>query len=157
MPGGGVNVDDLMSKLQNVLNDEESMKQIQELAGMLSSEMQESQSQPPASPVPASGSSSSNQQDSGGPDLSQLLSKLGGMFSGGNETVKNNVPSVSPGQPASGQNQTGSFDLSVCFPVLEQTPDRAVPRTLRLSRALIWESFCSFREYWLRQINQTKT
>ena len=112
MPGGGVNVDDLMSKLQNVLNDEESMKQIQELAGMLSSEMQESQSQPPASPVPASGSSSSNQQDSGGPDLSQLLSKLGGMFSGGNEKVKNNVPSVSPGQPASGQNQTGSFDLS---------------------------------------------
>ena len=42
-------MDDLISKLQNVLSDEESMKQIRELAGMLSGEGQQSSSPPPGS------------------------------------------------------------------------------------------------------------
>lgn len=53
-------MDELMSKLQSVLNDEQSMKQLSEIAGMLSQGQDD-------------GKSDSNQQ----PDLSQLLSSLG--------------------------------------------------------------------------------
>ncbi len=55
-------MDDLMSKLQSVLNDEQSMKQLNEFAKMLSSEQSEQSS-----------SANSTQQ----PDLSQLLNNLG--------------------------------------------------------------------------------
>lgn len=55
-------MDDLMSKLQSVLNDEQSMKQLNEFANMLSSEQPEQSS-----------SANSTQQ----PDLSQLLNNLG--------------------------------------------------------------------------------
>lgn len=105
-------MDDLISKLQNVLNDEESMKQIQELAGMLSSEMQENHNPPPASPAPAAVSPTVGQQAQSAPDFSNLLSKLGGMLSGGDETIKNSVPSVSTDQSSSAQNQSGAPDLS---------------------------------------------
>ena len=53
-------MDELMSKLQSVLNDEQSMKQLSEIAGMLSQGQDD-------------GKSESSQQ----PDLSQLLSSLG--------------------------------------------------------------------------------
>lgn len=55
-------MDDLMSKLQSVLNDEKSMKQLNEFANMLSSEQSEQSS-----------SANSTQQ----PDFSQLLNNLG--------------------------------------------------------------------------------
>lgn len=55
-------MDDLMSKLQSVLNDEQSMKQLNEFANMLSSEQSEQSS-----------SANSTQQ----PDFSQLLNNLG--------------------------------------------------------------------------------
>ena len=60
-----------MSKLQSVLNDEESMKQIKDLAGMLGNELTESpqpNSQPPVQPT-------STPQNST-PDFSQLLANL---------------------------------------------------------------------------------
>lgn len=56
-------MDDLMAKLQSVLNDEQSMKQLGELANMLSSgEPQEN---------------SAAQQETSQPDFSQLLGSLG--------------------------------------------------------------------------------
>lgn len=62
-------MDDLMNKLQNVLNDEESMKQIKELADMLASDMQEN---PAPQPEPAK-----PQQSGQMPDFSKLLQGLG--------------------------------------------------------------------------------
>lgn len=72
-------MDDLMSKLQNVLNDEESMKQIKELADMLGNDMNESDSGPAISPQ-------SNNQT---PDFSQLLASLGGI-TGNSQQSQNN-------------------------------------------------------------------
>lgn len=62
-----------MSKLQSVLNDEESMKQIKDLAGMLGNELTESpqpNSHPPVQPTSPPQNST--------PDFSQLLANLGG-------------------------------------------------------------------------------
>lgn len=63
-------MDDLMNKIQNVLNDEESMKQIKELADMLTADNggqgeQGGQSEAPQSPQNM--------------DFSQLLQSLGGV------------------------------------------------------------------------------
>lgn len=60
-------MDDLMNKIQNVLNDEESMKQIKELADMLTADNggQGGQSEAPQSPRNT--------------DFSQLLQSLGGV------------------------------------------------------------------------------
>ena len=56
-------MDDIMAKLQSVLNDEQSMKQLGELANMLSnSEQEEGSAQP--------------QQENSQPDFSQLLNSL---------------------------------------------------------------------------------
>ncbi len=72
-----------MNKLQSVLNDEESMNQIKELANMLTAEMpqnnqnsQSNTSNPPASP-PQQNSGSKNVH-SNMPDLSALLQSLSG-------------------------------------------------------------------------------
>ncbi len=56
-------MDDLMSKLQSVLNDEQSMKQLGELANMLSSEQSEGEN--------------TAEQNASQPDFSQLLNSLG--------------------------------------------------------------------------------
>ena len=94
-------MDDLMNKLQNVLNDEESMKQIKELAGMLGSELS-GESDAPENPAPApSPSSGSNQM----PDLSQILSNLGGMFG-------NSVPQQENSAPQADTNPLGNIDIS---------------------------------------------
>lgn len=94
-------MDDLMNKLQNVLNDEESMKQIKELAGMLGSELSE-QNDVAEAPAPApSPSSGSNQM----PDLSQILSNLGGMFG-------NSVPQQESPAPQADANPLGNIDIS---------------------------------------------
>ncbi|WP_298486331.1 hypothetical protein [uncultured Ruminococcus sp.] len=55
-----------MNKIQNVLNDEESMKQIKELADMLTAEGGSQSETPP-------------QQDAQNMDFSQLLQSLGGI------------------------------------------------------------------------------
>ena len=76
-------MDELMSKLQSVLNDEQSMKQLSEIAGMLSQGQDE-------------GKSESSQQ----PDLSQLLSSLG---------LGSQQQSAPPPPPPAG---TGSPDIT---------------------------------------------
>lgn len=83
-----------MNKLQNVLNDEESMKQIKELAGMLGNEMGSSsaESQPQSQPL---------QQDNSQPDFSQLIANLGSMMNSGND-------SVSPPSSIDSPNNSGS-------------------------------------------------
>lgn len=105
-------MDDLISKLQNVLNDEESMKQIHELAGMLSNERQENHDPPPAAASNTAASPAVGQQAQSAPDFSNLLSKLGGMLSGANEAAKNSVPPVSANQSSPAQNTSGAPDLS---------------------------------------------
>ena len=72
-----------MNKIQNVLNDEESMKQIKELADMLTAGNDQQNETPPP-------------QQSGEPDLSQLLQNL----MGGSQ----------PAPPH--QTGTGGFDIS---------------------------------------------
>ncbi len=66
-------MDDLMSKLQNVLNDEESMNQIKELAGMLTGNGN-SQSAEPAPPPPE------HNNNNASPDFSQLMANLSSMM-----------------------------------------------------------------------------
>lgn len=79
-------MDDLMAKLQSVLNDEQSMKQLGELANMLSnSEQKEGSAQP--------------QQENSQPDFSQLLNSL-------NLGTQQSPPPPSP--PAS----TGGLDMA---------------------------------------------
>lgn len=85
-----------MNKLQNVLNDEESMKQITELAGMLASEMPKQETAQPEN------ATSSDQ--SGG--FSQLLSNLGGML-GSAPAPKNNIPNAAPPQQAPQSDLSG--------------------------------------------------
>ena len=79
-------MDDLMNKIQNVLNDEESVKQIKELADMLTAEGGSQSETPP-------------QQDAQNMDFSQLLQSLGGI-SPPQETK--------PAQPPQG----GGFDIA---------------------------------------------
>lgn len=71
-------MDDLMSKLQSVLNDEESMNQIKELANMLGSEQGEMPEMPASAPI-QSPMPAKNQA----PDFSQLLASLGGLSGNG--------------------------------------------------------------------------
>lgn len=95
-------MEDMMNKLQSILNDEESMKQIQELAGMLAAGTDETQQSAAQSPPVTSNSSQSSpqnqtqQQNSNEFDISQLLQGLG---------INNG------GQPKN-QNQTSDFDFS---------------------------------------------
>ena len=79
-------MDDLMTKIQNVLNDEESMKQIKELAGMLGNDLIP-QEQPESSP-----------KDNSAPDFSKLIANLGGMMN--NES-----------QPQQQNNQANGVDI----------------------------------------------
>ena len=81
-------MDDLMSKLQSVLNDEESMRQIKELAGMLTSE-QNDQPEQAANTQPADTSPAQNM------DFSTLLASLGGI-SGNNTSEPNNAVPAAP-------------------------------------------------------------
>jgi len=84
-------MDDLMSKLQSVLSDEESMKQIKELAGIMGSEL----TQQEESTVP------NPQNNDQAPDFSQLLSSLSGMLSNQN-----------PPPERTDSNPLGDFDMT---------------------------------------------
>ena len=73
-----------MSKLQSVLNDEESMKQIKDLAGMLGSEMGESEK-----PIQQTESPQNSNID-----FSNILANLGGALGGQSaEQPKESLPS----------------------------------------------------------------
>lgn len=89
-------MDDLMSKLQNVLNDKESMKQIQELAGMLTGEKTHQQESAQNSAVDGSSQQGNQSQNNSG--FSQLLSALGGASGdpANTDNTQNNVPDVFP-------------------------------------------------------------
>lgn len=88
-------MDDLMNKLQNVLNDEESMNQIKELANMLTAEMpQNDQNSQNAASSPLQSSAQSGQNNM--PDISALLQGLAG---GGQ-------------QPAPSPNALPNFDMT---------------------------------------------
>lgn len=92
-------MDDLMNKLQNVLNDEESMKQIKELAGMLGGELS-GQNDVAEAPLSAPAPPSNNQA----PDFSQILSSLGGMLG-------NSAPQQGNSAPQSDANLFGNIDM----------------------------------------------
>lgn len=93
-------MDDLMNKLQNVLNDEESMKQIKELAGMLGSELgDQEQVQNVNVPQPVQ-----SPQNNSSPDFSQLLSSLSGMLNG-------NSPQAANNSSPSNSNPLGGIDM----------------------------------------------
>lgn len=91
-------MDDLMSKLQSVLNDEESMNQIKELANMLGSEQGESAEVPVNAsaqpPMPAQKQA---------PDFSQLLASLGGLSGDGGGVQQ---------QPSVPASPTGGLDIA---------------------------------------------
>lgn len=99
-------MDDLMNKLQSVLNDEESMNQIKELANMLTAEMPQndqntqSNSNNPPAPAPLQNSGAQNGQNNM-PDLSALLQSLTG---GGQQSA--------PPQNATAQNALPNFDMA---------------------------------------------
>lgn len=95
-------MNDLMSKLQNVLNDEESMKQIKELAGMFGNEFNGSNETSAPSPSEKVSLPNNNQA----PDLSQILSSLSGML-GNSETAQQNNPA-----PQADSNPFGDFDMT---------------------------------------------
>lgn len=77
-------MDDITSRIQSILNDEESMKQLNELADMLSSGMQ------------SDGASADNGGQTGMPDLSALFGSIGGGQS-------------SDGSPSSSSSDGGLF------------------------------------------------
>ena len=77
-------MDDITSRIQSILNDEESMKQLNELADMLSSGMQ------------SDGASADNGGQTGVPDLSALFGSIGGGQS-------------SDGSPSSSSSDGGLF------------------------------------------------
>lgn len=86
-----------MSKLQSVLNDEESMKQIKELAGMLGGSLNETeQTQNDAQPLSQIQQPEQTQNNSS-PDFSQLISNLSGMLGGGsNQNTSSPQPETNP-------------------------------------------------------------
>lgn len=89
-------MDDLMNKLQNVLNDEESMNQIKELANMLTAEMpQNDQNSQNAASSPIQSGGTQNGQNNM-PDISALLQ---GLVGGGQ-------------QPAPSPNALPNFDMT---------------------------------------------
>ena len=98
-------MDDLMNKLQSVLSDEESMKQIKELADMLTGEMQQDSSQENRNSAPNNSDSAQNQpqntnQNGSAPDFSKLLQSLGGFNPQG------------PNQPQGTQNSMPNIDMA---------------------------------------------
>lgn len=114
-----------MSKLQDVLNDEESMKQLQELASMFGNELSQSDNEQPPPTFSANNNNNNNNEQSSQNDqnagFSQLLSNLGGLFGSnnqGNQNTGNQVPNIMPNQ--SNQNMSGQNGQSGDTPDLSQ-------------------------------------
>ncbi len=99
-----INMDDLMNKLQNVLNDEESMKQIKELADMLAGEMGGQQEDSPNGGGGAAQTVPIQQNNAPPPDFAKLLQGLGGMMNtqGGQSTAAQGTSSSGTNSPFGG-------------------------------------------------------
>lgn len=119
MKGGEGAVDDLMNKLQNVLNDKESMNQIKELANMLTSQMPQDQTAQPESPKNAPQA----------PDLSSILSGLSGMIP--QQPSTGTSPGLTPaaGSPIGGQGMPQSS-------AIPPAPDFDAAKLLQLGQVI---------------------
>ncbi len=92
-------MEDLLSKLQNILSSPEGQEQLKNIQNMLgNSSGPEETSQQPSSP-----------QESGGFDFSALAGMLSGMAGGGQQSAPQNSP---PPNPPAQNPQNGGFDLS---------------------------------------------
>lgn len=101
-------MEDLLSKLQNILSSPEGQEQLKNIQNMLgNSSGPEETSQQPSSP-----------QESGGFDFSALAGMLSGMAGGGQQSAPQNSPP--PNAPT--QNpQNGGFDFSALAGMLSGT------------------------------------
>lgn len=93
-------MDELMQKLQSVLNDEESMNQIRQLASMFGGENNDNNSsvaqQPPSNSQNNTADTTSSAPDINMNDISKLLASLGGDNS---QPSSNNQANVNQNQP----------------------------------------------------------
>lgn len=94
-------MDDIMNKLQNMLNDEESMKQIKELADMLSGEIEKSPDTPSENSPHLNDTTEVNSSSQDTPDISKILQNLSnfmGNQSNDPQSSQNNMPDIDIGK-----------------------------------------------------------
>lgn len=94
-------MDDIMNKLQNMLNDEESMKQIKELADMLSGEIEKSPDTPSENSPHLNDTTEVNNSSQDTPDISKILQNLSnfmGNQSNDPQSSQNNMPDIDIGK-----------------------------------------------------------
>lgn len=105
-----INMDDLMNKLQNVLNDEQSMKQIKELADMLAGEMGGQQGTSADGGGSSAQSAPVQQNNAPPPDFAKLLQGLGGMMTsqGGQSSAAQGTSATAAGA----DSPFGGLDVS---------------------------------------------
>ncbi len=116
---GGDKMDELMQKLQSVLNDEESMNQIRQLASMFGGENNDNNSSDTQQPPSSSQNNNTADTASAAPninmnDISKLLASLGGDSSQPSSNAQTNVNQNQPNMITSPSNQQGSdlpFDI----------------------------------------------
>lgn len=141
-------MDDLMNKLQDVLNDEESMKQIKELADMIASQAPSAEENSPVSvPAQTVGIGSTPQNTGGMPDISALLRGLG--MGGGAATsaaapVQQPAPNIDIskimqiGQVISQANKSDkNVDLLLALrPLLKEENQNKIDKLIKIFRLL---------------------
>ena len=141
-------MDDLMNKLQDVLNDEESMKQIKELADMIASQAPSAEESAPVSVSAQTGGIGSVPQNAGGmPDISTLLRGLG---MGGGAAPSAAAPAQQPatnidiskimqiGQVISQANKSDkNVDLLLALrPLLKEENQNKIDKLIKIFRLL---------------------
>lgn len=141
-------MDDLMNKLQDVLNDEESMKQIKELADMIASQAPSAEESAPVSvPAQTGGIGSVPQKAGGMPDISALLRGLG---MGGGAALSAAAPAQQPapnidiskimqiGQVISQANKSDkNVDLLLALrPLLKEENQNKIDKLIKIFRLL---------------------
>ena len=141
-------MDDLMNKLQDVLNDEESMKQIKELADMIASQAPSAEESAPVSVPAQTGGIGSVPQNTGGmPDISALLRALG---MGGGAAPSAATPAQQPapnidiskimqiGQVISQANKSDkNVDLLLALrPLLKEENQNKIDKLIKIFRLL---------------------
>lgn len=141
-------MDDLMNKLQDVLNDEESMKQIKELADMIASQAPSAEENSLVSVPAQTGGIGSVPQNTGGmPDISALLRGLG---MGGGAAPSAAAPAQQPapnidiskimqiGQVISQANKSDkNVDLLLALrPLLKEENQNKIDKLIKIFRLL---------------------
>ncbi|WP_294409356.1 hypothetical protein [uncultured Ruminococcus sp.] len=141
-------MDDLMNKLQDVLNDEESMKQIKELADMIVSQAPSAEENSPVSVPAQTGGIGGVPQNTGGmPDISALLRGLG---MGGGAAPSAAAPAQQPapnidiskimqiGQVISQANKSDkNVDLLLALrPLLKEENQNKIDKLIKIFRLL---------------------